>query len=73
VDRRTSGPSTLRPGVPVALLHTATVLAGFGSRYFAVTSMSDADRRRQFFAPIIGRRRPGAVRVAPAGQASLLG
>ena len=25
----------------------------FGSMYFSVTSMSDADHRRQFFAPII--------------------
>jgi hypothetical protein len=46
-------PSTLLPGVPVALLRNATLLAGFGSMYFAVTSMSDADHRRQFFAPII--------------------
>jgi len=45
--------SGLLPGVPVALLRNATLLAGFGSMYFAVTSMSDADHRRQFFAPII--------------------
>jgi hypothetical protein len=45
--------AALFPGVPVALLRNATLFAGFGSMYFAVTSMSDADHRRQFFAPII--------------------
>jgi hypothetical protein len=45
--------SILVPAVPVALLRNATLFAGFGSMYFAVTSMSDADHRRQFFAPII--------------------
>lgn len=45
--------SPLLPGVPVALLSNATLLAAFGSMYFAVTSMSDADHRKQFFAPII--------------------
>lgn len=45
--------STVFTSVPVALLRNATLLAGFGSMYFAVTSMSDADHRRQFFAPII--------------------
>lgn len=45
--------SVLLPGVPVALLRNATLLAGFGSMYFAVTSMSDAEHRRQFFAPVI--------------------
>ncbi len=45
--------SVVFPAVPVALLRNATLLAGFGSMYFAVTSMSDADHRRQFFAPII--------------------
>jgi hypothetical protein len=45
--------SALFPAVPVALLRNATLFAGFGSMYFAVTSMSDADHRRQFFAPII--------------------
>jgi hypothetical protein len=28
-------------------------LAAFGSMYFAVTSMTDADHRQRFFAPII--------------------
>jgi hypothetical protein len=41
------------PGVPVALLRNATLFAAFGSMYFTVTSMSDADHRQQFFAPII--------------------
>lgn len=47
--------SGLLPGVPVALLRIATLFAGFGGMYFAVTSMSDADHRRQFFAPIVDR------------------
>jgi hypothetical protein len=45
--------SELWPAVPVSLLRNATLFAAFGSMYFAVTSMSDADHRRQFFAPII--------------------
>ncbi|WP_349457124.1 hypothetical protein [Nonomuraea sp. B19D2] len=57
-------PSDLLPTVPVALLRIATLFAGFGSMYFAVTSMSDADHRRQFFAPIIDRiERTLAVRA----------
>ncbi|MFI5842252.1 hypothetical protein ACIA8K_21315 [Catenuloplanes sp. NPDC051500] len=40
-------------GLPVALLRNALILAAFGSMYFAVTSMSDAEHRRQFFAPIL--------------------
>ena len=39
--------------VPVALIRNALLLAGFGSMYFAVTSMTDADNRHQFFAPIL--------------------
>ena len=39
--------------MPVALLRNAVLFAGFGSMYFAITSMSDADHRRQFFAPIL--------------------
>jgi hypothetical protein len=46
-------PSVLLPTVPVALLRNATLFAAFGSMYFAITSMSDAEHRRQFFAPII--------------------
>ncbi|MFH9060657.1 hypothetical protein ACH4GM_05450 [Streptomyces coeruleorubidus] len=45
--------SALLPMLPVAMLRNATLLAGFGSMYFAVTSMTDADHRQQFFAPII--------------------
>ncbi|MFI6095446.1 hypothetical protein ACIA8G_07840 [Lentzea sp. NPDC051213] len=42
-----------RLGVPLAMLRNATLFAAFGSMYFSVTSMSDAEHRRQFFAPII--------------------
>lgn len=45
--------SVLLPVVPAAMLRNATLLAGFGSMYFTVTSMTDADHRQQFFAPII--------------------
>jgi hypothetical protein len=45
--------SVLVPAMPVAMLRNATLFAAFGSMYFAVTSMSDADHRQQFFAPII--------------------
>jgi hypothetical protein len=41
------------PGVPAALLRNATLIAGFGSMYFAITSMTDSEHRRQFFAPIV--------------------
>ncbi|SMC88773.1 hypothetical protein SAMN05660733_02357 [Lentzea albidocapillata] len=41
------------PGVPSAMLRNATLFAAFGSMYFSVTSMSDAEHRRQFFAPVI--------------------
>jgi hypothetical protein len=44
---------SLLPGVPVALLRIATLFGGFGSMYFVVTSMSDAENRRQFFDPIL--------------------
>ena len=46
-------PPVMCAGVPAALLRNAVLLAGFGSMYFAVTSMSDADNRHQFFAPIL--------------------
>jgi hypothetical protein len=39
--------------LPAAMLRNATLFAAFGSMYFAVTSMTDADHRQQFFAPII--------------------
>jgi len=40
-------------GVPQAMLRNATLFAAFGSMYFSVISMSDAEHRRQFFAPVI--------------------
>ncbi|XVV00420.1 hypothetical protein ACQPW3_23605 [Actinosynnema sp. CA-248983] len=49
----TPASSKILPGLPVALLRNATLFAAFGSMYFAITSMSDADHRQQFFAPII--------------------
>jgi len=45
--------SRLLPGMPIALFRNATLFGAFGGMYFSVTSMSDADHRRQFFAPII--------------------
>jgi hypothetical protein len=45
--------SVLLPDAPLALLRNATLIAAFGSMYFAITSMTDADHRREFFAPII--------------------
>ncbi|WP_141976258.1 hypothetical protein [Saccharothrix saharensis] len=52
------------PGVPAAMLRNATLFAAFGSMYFAVVSMSDAEQRRQFFAPVIERiERTLAVRA----------
>ena len=44
---------TLVPGMPVAMLRNATLFAAFGSMYFAVTSMTDAEHRQRFFAPIV--------------------
>jgi hypothetical protein len=41
------------PEVPVALLRNATLFAAFGSMYFAVISMSDAEHRKEFFAPVV--------------------
>ncbi|GIJ43812.1 hypothetical protein Val02_06980 [Virgisporangium aliadipatigenens] len=57
--------SAALPGVPVALLRNAALLAGFGSMYFAVTSMVDSEPRRQFFTPILEEvSRTLAVRAA---------
>ncbi len=54
----------LFPDVPVALLRNAALLAGFGSMYFAVTSMFDTENRRRFFTPILGEvERTLAVRA----------
>ena len=41
------------PGVPSAMLRNATLFAAFGSMYFSVISMSDAEHRHQFFAPVL--------------------
>jgi hypothetical protein len=46
-------PPVMLGAVPLALLKNAAVLAGFGSMYFAVTSMIDGEQRHQFFAPIL--------------------
>ncbi|GIJ70943.1 hypothetical protein Voc01_058600 [Virgisporangium ochraceum] len=41
------------PDIPAALPRNAALLAGFGSMYFAVTSMFDTENRRRFFTPIL--------------------
>jgi hypothetical protein len=57
--------SAVLPRVPAALLRNAALLAGFGSMYFAVTSMIENEYRRQFFAPILDEvERTLAVRAA---------
>lgn len=43
----------LFPDIPAALPRNAALLAGFGSMYFAVTSMIDTENRRRFFTPIL--------------------
>ncbi|ANZ39439.1 hypothetical protein BBK82_28705 [Lentzea guizhouensis] len=51
-------------GVPVAMLRNATLFAAFGSMYLSVTSMSDNEHRRQFFASVVERvERTLAVRA----------
>jgi hypothetical protein len=42
------------PFMPVALFRAAALLAGFGSMYFAITTMTQAEYRREFFEPVIG-------------------
>ncbi|WP_090055651.1 hypothetical protein [Lentzea fradiae] len=44
---------SLVPGVPSAMLRNATLFAAFGSMYFSVISMSDAEHRHRFFAPVL--------------------
>jgi hypothetical protein len=44
---------SLFPEVAAALPRNAALLAGFGSMYFAVTSMFDTENRRRFFTPIL--------------------
>jgi hypothetical protein len=41
------------PFMPVALFRAAVLLAGFGSMYFAVTAMTQAEYRREFFEPVV--------------------
>ena len=41
------------PFVPVALLRAAALLAGFGSMYFAITTMTQTEYRHEFFEPVI--------------------
>ncbi|MDT7783985.1 MAG: hypothetical protein QOF58_2404, partial [Pseudonocardiales bacterium] len=40
-------------GLPSAMLRNATLFAAFGSMYFSVISMSDAEHRQRFFAPVL--------------------
>jgi hypothetical protein len=41
------------PFIPVALFRSATLLAGFGSMYFAITAMTEEGYRREFFDNVI--------------------
>jgi hypothetical protein len=41
------------PFMPVALFRAAVLLAGFGSMYFAITTMTQEGYRREFFEPVI--------------------
>ncbi|MEU7479701.1 hypothetical protein AB0A63_27175 [Lentzea sp. NPDC042327] len=51
-------------GLPSAMLRNATLFAAFGSMYLSVTSMSDNEHRRQFFASVVERvERTLAVRA----------
>ena len=45
--------SAVLPFVPVALLRAAALLAGFGSMYFAITTMTQTEYRHEFFEPVI--------------------
>jgi hypothetical protein len=45
--------SAWAPFLPVALLRAAALLAGFGSMYFAVTTMTQTEYRQEFFEPVI--------------------
>ncbi len=48
------GRSAWAPFLPVALLRAAALLAGFGSMYFAITTMTQSEYRSEFFEPVIG-------------------
>lgn len=41
------------PLIPVALFRAAVLLAGFSSMYFAITAMTQAEYRHEFFGPVI--------------------
>jgi hypothetical protein len=41
------------PFMPVALFRVAALLAGFGSMYFAITTMTQEGYRHEFFEPVI--------------------
>ena len=41
------------PFMPVALFRSAALLAGFGSMYFAITTMTQTEYRHEFFEPVI--------------------
>jgi len=41
------------PFMPVSLFRAAALLAGFGSMYFAITTMTLEEYRREFFEPVI--------------------
>jgi len=45
--------SVWAPFLPVALLRAAALLAGFGSMYFAITTMTQREYRQEFFEPVI--------------------
>lgn len=56
------------PVVPVALLRAAALLAGFGSMYFAITTMTQKEYRQEFFEPVISDvERTLAVRAVYLG------
>jgi MFS family permease len=56
------------PFVPVALLRAAALLAGFGSMYFAITTMTQKEYRQEFFEPVISDvERTLAVRAVYLG------
>jgi len=59
------------PFMPVALFRAAVLLAGFGSMYFAITTMTQEAYRREFFEPVIADvERSLAVRAVYLAQAS---
>jgi hypothetical protein len=56
--------SVWAPFLPVALLRAAALLAGFGSMYFAITTMTQKEYRQEFFEPVISEvERTLAVRA----------